>query len=110
MTQCRPNKISGRCLPNISNIHRRLSAISLRKRPTICLQPWQRSRDTLPGPARSPDRTRSPAAVSQKREYFKYSPETIGHFSLELAKFGVWRPTTNLQKPAIGGHFSDLCG
>ena len=52
----------------------------------------------------SPDRTRSPAAVSQKREYFKYSPETID-FPLEVAKFGVWRPTTNLQKPAIGGHF-----
>jgi hypothetical protein len=49
--------------------------------------------------------TRSPAAVSQKREYFKYSPETIGDFSPEVAKLGVWRPTANLQKPAIGGHF-----
>jgi hypothetical protein len=25
-----------------------------------------------------PDRTRSPVAVSRKREYFKYPPETIG--------------------------------
>jgi hypothetical protein len=58
----------------------------------------------------SVDRTRSPAAVSQKREYFKYSPETIGDFSLEVAKFGVWRPTANLQKLAIGGHFSDYQG
>src|SRR5260370_38885687 len=54
---------------------------------------------------RSANRTRSPAAVSQKREYFEHSPETIGDFSLEVAKFGVWRPTANLQKPAIGGHF-----
>jgi hypothetical protein len=29
----------------------------------------------------------SPAAVSQKREYFKYPPETIGYFPLEVAKF-----------------------
>jgi len=58
-----------------------------------------------PRPPRSADRTRSPAAVSQKREYFKYAPETIGDFSLELPKFGVWRPTANSQKPAIGGHF-----
>jgi hypothetical protein len=60
---------------------------------------------TLPRRPRSADRTRSPAAVSQKREYFKYPPETIGDFSLELAKFGVWRPTADSQKPAIGGHF-----
>jgi hypothetical protein len=43
----------------------------------------------LPGRPRSADRTRSPAAVSQKREYFKYPPETIGDFSLEVAEFGV---------------------
>jgi|ERR1700730_2327074 hypothetical protein len=42
---------------------------------------------------------------SQKREYFKYPPETIGHFAPEVTKFGVWRPTTNSQKTAIGGHF-----
>src|SRR6266702_4568676 len=107
MTQCRPNKVSGRCLPNISNIHRRLSAISLRKRPTICLQPWQRSRDTLPGPPRSADRARSLARVSKKREYFKCRPETIGDFAPKLFKFGVWRRTANLEKAAIGGHLSD---
>ena len=42
---------------------------------------------------------------SQKREYFKYPPETIGHFAPEVTKFGVWRPITNSQKTAIGGHF-----
>ena len=52
-----------------------------------------------------PDRTRSPVAVSEKREYFKYPPETIGDLALEVAKFGAWRPRANLQKPAIGGHF-----
>src|SRR5258706_6005730 len=46
-------------------------------------------------------RSRSP----KNGNIFKYSPETIGDFSLEVAKFGVWRPTANLQKPAIGGHF-----
>ncbi len=86
---------------NVDAIRRLFAALS-----ALC-RIW---RVALQTPARSPDRTRSPAAVSQKREYFKYSPETIGNFSLELAKFGVWRPTTNLQKPAIGGHFSDLCG
>jgi len=54
---------------------------------------------------RRPDRTRSPVAVSAKREYFKYPPETIGDLALEVAKFGAWRPRANLQKPAIGGHF-----
>jgi hypothetical protein len=38
---------------------------------------------------RSADRTRSPAAVSQKREFFKCLPETIGYFAPELPKFGV---------------------
>jgi hypothetical protein len=51
----------------------------------------------LPTRPRSADRTRSPIAISQKREYFKYSPETIGDFSLEVAKFKVCGPTTNLQ-------------
>src|ERR1700675_1746883 len=35
----------------------------------------------LPHPPRSPDRTRSPGAVSRKREYFKYPRETIGDFA-----------------------------
>ena len=49
------------------------------------------------------DRTRSPAAVSQKREYFKYPPETIGYFAPEVAEFGVWRPTVNSQSPPLAG-------
>src|ERR1700676_3860203 len=55
--------------------------------------------------ARSIDLTRSPVVVSQKREYFKYPAETIGDFALEVAKFGAWRSTANVQKPAIRGHF-----
>ncbi|SRR5229473_2201102 len=46
-------------------------------------------------------------AVSQKREYFKYQPETIGDFAQEGAKFGVQGPTTKLQKSAKGGHLWD---
>jgi hypothetical protein len=42
--------------------------------------------------------TRSPAAVSGKREFFKYLPETIGYFTPEVAKFGVWRLFTKSQK------------
>jgi hypothetical protein len=57
---------------------------------------------------RSADRTRSPAAVSRKREYFKYQLETIDDFALRLSKFGVQRRRINLQKAAVGGHFSDL--
>ena len=40
-------------------------------------------------PPRSVDRTQSPVAVSQKREYFKYPPETIGDFAPKLFKLGV---------------------
>ena len=58
--------------------------------------------------ARSVDRTGSPIGVSQKREYFKYQPETIGIFASELRDFGVWRPADNSQKPAIGGSLCDL--
>ena len=62
----------------------------------------------LQGPPRSPDRTRSPVAVSRKREYFKYPRETICDFALRLSKLGAWRRRTNLQKTAIGGYFCDL--
>jgi Ribbon-helix-helix protein, copG family len=58
----------------------------------------------LPRP-RSADRTRSPAPVSRKREYFKYPPETIGDFAPAAANLGARRPIANSQKPAIGGHF-----
>jgi hypothetical protein len=43
------------------------------------------------GPPRSGDRTRSPLAVSQKREYFKHPPETIDDFALRLSKLGDQR-------------------
>ena len=66
---------------------------------------WAKKANDRP---RSADRTWSPIGVSQKREYFKYQPETIDDFALRLSEFGVQRWTTNLQKAAIGGHFSDL--
>ena len=59
----------------------------------------------LPDRPRSADRTWSPAAISQKREYFKCPPETIGYSARELPKFGVWRHTASSQKPAVGGPF-----
>jgi hypothetical protein len=58
--------------------------------------------------ARSVDRTGSPIGVSQKREYFKHPPETIGSFASELGELGAWRPASYSQKPAIGGHLCDL--
>ena len=67
-----------------------------------------KSHDPMPHRPRTVDRTRSPIEVSQKREYFKYQPETIDDFSLRLSEFGVQRQTTNLQKAAIDGHFSHL--
>jgi hypothetical protein len=54
----------------------------------------------------SADRTRSPTAVSRKREYFKYPPETISDFAPTAAGFGARRLIADSQKPAIGGHFS----
>src|SRR5712664_296529 len=38
---------------------------------------------------------RSPLAVSQKREYFKYPPETIGEFTPAAANFGALRLITS---------------
>src|ERR1700681_3201710 len=56
-------------------------------------------------PLRPPsvDRTRSPAPVSRKREYFKYPPETIGDFAPGDPNSGARRPIANSQKPATGG-------
>ena len=68
---------------------------------------WRVALQTRP---RSADRTRSPVAVSQKREYFKYWPETIGCSGPEVANTRARRPPTNSQKPAIGGHFRDYQG
>jgi hypothetical protein len=61
------------------------------------------------GPRRV-DRTRSLVAVSQKREYFKYSPETIGYFALRMPKIEAWRLAANWQKPANGGPFCEYHG
>jgi hypothetical protein len=38
---------------------------------------------------RSADRARSLARVSEKREYFKCRPETIGDFAPKLFKLGI---------------------
>jgi hypothetical protein len=53
------------------------------------------------------NRTRSPAAVSQKREFFKCPPETIGYFVLRMPRIGARRPVGSSQKPAIGGPFCE---
>jgi hypothetical protein len=47
----------------------------------------------------------SPAEISGKRELFNEWPETFGIFGRLLRKLGVWRPPTELQKPASGGLF-----
>jgi hypothetical protein len=64
-------------------------------------------RKALPQRPCSADRTRSPARVSAKREYFKYLPETSSNFALRLRKSGDQRLNLNHEKPAIGGH---ICG
>jgi hypothetical protein len=43
-----------------------------------------KSHDSMPQRPRSADRTRSPATVSGKREFFKCPPETIGNFAERL--------------------------
>jgi hypothetical protein len=53
----------------------------------------------------SADRTQSPAAVSQKREFFKCPPETTGYFGRKMPQTGAWRLVPDSQKPAIGGLF-----
>jgi hypothetical protein len=75
--------------------------------PDLAARPPENGANPAPAPPPSADQTKSPIAVSKKREYFKCPPETIGDFAPEVAKFGAWRPTANLQKPAIGRHFSD---
>src|SRR5260370_22240981 len=51
---------------------------------------------------RSPDRTRSPIAVSRKREYFTLPPETIGDSAPGAANFGPPTPMANSDTPATG--------
>jgi hypothetical protein len=87
----------------------RIRHLPYREPATIKLthDPWPRIwRVTLQARPRSVDRTRSPAAVSRKREYFKYLPETISDFAPTAAGFGARRRIADSQKPAIGGHFS----
>jgi hypothetical protein len=48
-----------------------------------------KSHDPMPHRPRCVDQIRSLIGVSQKREYLKYSPETIGDFALRLSRFGV---------------------
>ena len=52
---------------------------------SVCL----RSSCTAAHTPRSADRARSPAGVSQKREYFRCGLETMGDFALRLFKFGA---------------------
>jgi hypothetical protein len=74
-------------------------------------RPWRRIwRIALQARPRSADRTRSPAAISQKREFFKCPPETIGYFAPRMPKFGARRLMANSQKPAIGGPFYEYHG
>src|SRR5260370_41006148 len=59
-------------------------------------RPWRRiGRIALQARPRSADRTRSPAAISQKREFFKCPPETIGCLALRMPKIAAWRPVAN---------------
>jgi len=58
-------------IPNLPAAMRRIWQVALQARP------------------RSVDRTRSPIGVSEKREYFKYQPETIVDFAPKLLKLGV---------------------
>jgi hypothetical protein len=64
---------------------------------------WRPQQKALPERPRSADRTRSPAAVSRKREYFKYLPETIDDFAPTAASFGAWRPTAESESPPLAG-------
>src|ERR1019366_4091330 len=82
-------------LTQSSNLNETLSLARLAERKGFEPRIWSFDRPC------SVDRTRSPLAVSGKREYFKYSPETIGYFAPEAGKFGVWRPTANPRMSAI---------
>jgi hypothetical protein len=63
--------VHDRVLPNLRPDGRRPQPITLPHRP------W------------SADRAWSPTAVSQKWEFFKYPPETVGYFALRTLKIGA---------------------
>jgi hypothetical protein len=76
-----------------------------------CRRPRRRiGRVALQARPGTADRTGSPAAVSQKREFFKCPPETIGYFAQKMPKIVAWRLVANSQKPAIGGPFCEYQG
>ena len=62
---------------------------------------WRKIR-LLPRP-HSLDRTPSPVVVSRKREYFKYTPETIGDFAPAAADLGARRPKPIRKSPPLAG-------
>src|ERR1700675_2358578 len=51
----------------------------------------------------SVDRTRSPAAVPQKGEYFKYPSETMGYFAPGRAKIAFGDSLLNRKSPPLAG-------
>ena len=100
---CRPPKTE-----NLATFHCELGAAVRARHSQFAGGNWRRIwRVVLQARPRSADRTRSPAAVSQKREFFKCLPETIGYFAPRMAKIGAQRLVGNSQKPAIGGPFSE---
>jgi len=46
-----------------------------------------------------------PASIARKREFSPWWPETFGQFAPLSEKSEAWRPSTGIQKPAIGGPF-----
>jgi hypothetical protein len=56
-------------------------------------------------PGGSRDRTKSPAAVSAKREYSRIGPETIRDLASRNSEMGGWRPAARSRKAVVCGHF-----
>jgi hypothetical protein len=73
----------------------------------MILRAGYRNANQIASPTTQWDRTQFPAAVSQNWEYFGMWPETFGSFAPPLVKSGGWRPFAELEKPAVGEHFSD---
>src|SRR6266566_9666849 len=55
-----------------------------------------------PHPPRGGDRTRSPARVSRKWEYFDMRRETFGEFASQFAGLGAWSPPNRKSPPMVG--------
>jgi hypothetical protein len=69
----------------------------------VLLRTWT---DWTAASARSVDRTGSPIGVSQKREYFKYQPETIGIFVSELRDLESGDRLTIRKSPQLAGVYA----